>query len=296
MATACGGPRRGWVGFGLMNPMRGANLPRPSHKEIVNKEAFEQLAAEAGLADEPNNFSEQTVGTTTLELETERIYHTRPLPMVRHWLTRCFAVAVVTLAMPYLADLLHPADSSEEHVEETEVGEGAAHPGGAFFDMLWTLLLLLVLISLALVFERLREMLEESLGKHAAVVERIWSELVVLGSLSLVTGCVLVQGGVLGRVSLLAYGDKGREAHLLYLFGAIHLSLLCGLVRLAARHLSLSAPCPCPPSTTARPAPPPESSSGLFSLAVRPPSGELLPLRAAAAAGLGGGSETVGLS
>ena len=28
------------------------------HKEIVNKEAFEQLAAEAGLTDEPSHLSE----------------------------------------------------------------------------------------------------------------------------------------------------------------------------------------------------------------------------------------------
>jgi len=49
--------------------MRGTNLPSPSHREIVNKEAFEQLAAEAGLTDEPSTLSEHTVGTpTTLEL------------------------------------------------------------------------------------------------------------------------------------------------------------------------------------------------------------------------------------
>jgi len=153
--------------------------------------------------------------------------------MVRHWLTRCFAVAVVSLAMPYIADLLHPAGSSEEHGEETEAkdvrhAEGTHHDGSPVVDMQWSLLLLLVLIGLALVCERLREVLEESLAKHAAVVERIWSELAVLGSLSL-TSYVLVQGGVLGRVSLLAYGDEAHEVYLLRLFGAIHLSLLCGL-------------------------------------------------------------------
>jgi hypothetical protein len=170
-----------------------------------------------------------------LELETEKIYQrARPLPMVRHWLTRCFAVTVVSLATPYIADLLHSAGSSEEHGEETLAkdvrhAEGTHHDGSPVVDMQWSLLLLLVLIGLALVFERLREVLEESLAKHAAVVERIWSELAVLGSLSL-TSYVLVQGGVLGRVSLLAYGDDAaHEAYLLRLFGAIHLSLLCGL-------------------------------------------------------------------
>jgi hypothetical protein len=218
---------------GSTQKMRDGNLSA-SHKEIINKEAFEQLAAEAGLTDE-NHLSEQTARTpTTLELETEKIYQrARPLPMVRHWLTRCFAVAVVSLAMPYIADLLHPAGSSEEHGEETEAkdvrhAEGTHHDGSPVVDMQWSLLLLLVLIGLALVCERLREVLEESLAKHAAVVERIWSELAVLGSLSL-TSYVLVQGGVLGRVSLLAYGDEAHEVYLLRLFGAIHLSLLCGL-------------------------------------------------------------------
>ena len=225
--------------------MRGTNLPSASHREIVNKEAFEQLAAEAGLTDEPSSLSEQTVGTpTTLELETEKIYQrARPLPMVRHWLTRCFAVAVVSLATPYVAGLLHPPGSSEEHGEDTEAkdvrhAEGRHDEGSPVADMQWSLLLLLVLIGLALVFERLREVLEESLTKHAAVVERIWSELAVLGSLSL-TSYVLVQGGVLGRLSLLTYGDEEHGAYLIRLFDGIHLSLLCGLAAFLACALLL---------------------------------------------------------
>ena len=59
-------------------------------------------------------------------------------------------------------------------------------------------------------FTQMGEVLEERLAKHAAVVERIWSELAVLGALSL-TSHMLVQGGALGRVSLLAYGDPGGE-------------------------------------------------------------------------------------
>ena len=131
--------------------MRGTNLPSASHREIVNKEAFEQLAAEAGLTDEPSSLSEQTVGTpTTLELETEKIYQrARPLPMFRHWLTRCFAVAVVSLATPYVAGLLHPPGSSEEHGEDTEAkdvrhAEGRHDEGSPVADMQWSLLLLLV--------------------------------------------------------------------------------------------------------------------------------------------------------
>ena len=244
-------------------------LPRASHKEIVNKEAFEQLAAEAGLTDEPNNPTEQTVARTptTLELGTDRAY--QRAPMARHWLTRCLAVAAVTLATPLIADLLHPG-VGEEHREGTEAhaDEEVGHKGSPFFDLQWTLLLLLVLIGLALVFERLREMLEESLGRHAAVVERIWSELAVLGSLSLVSSVLLqggVLGGVLGRLSSLAYGGHEYEEHLLRLLEAIHLSLLCGLARLAAsppRRLAAArpstpnpAPCPLPPAPCPCPCP-----------------------------------------
>ena len=201
------------------------------HKEIVNKEAFEQLAAEAGLTDEPSHLSEQAVRTpTTMELETEEIYQrARPLPMVRHWLTRCVVVAVASLATPFVADLLHPAGESPP-AEATDVrhAEGTSDESSRVVDMQWSLLLLLVLIGLALVLERLREVLEERLAKHAAVVERIWSELAVLGALSL-TSHMLVQGGALGRVSLLAYGDEAHEAYLLRRFEAVHRSLLCGL-------------------------------------------------------------------
>ena len=134
------------------------------HKEIVNKEAFEQLAAEAGLTDEPSHLSEQAVRTpTTMELETEEIYQrARPLPMVRHWLTRCVVVAVASLATPFVADLLHPAGESPP-AEATDVrhAEGTSHESSRVVDMQWSLLLLLVLIGLALVLERLREVLEE---------------------------------------------------------------------------------------------------------------------------------------
>ena len=165
-----------------------------------------------------------------MELETEEIFQrARPLPMVRHWLTRCVVVAVASLATPFVADLLHPAGESPP-AEATDVrhAEGTNHEGSRVVDMQWSLLLLLVLIGLALVLERLREVLKESLAKHAAVVERIWSELAVLGALSL-TSHMLVQGGALGRVSLLAYGDEAHEAYLLRRFEAVHRSLLCGL-------------------------------------------------------------------
>ena len=128
------------------------------HKEIVNKEAFEQLAAEAGLTDEPSHLSEQAVRTpTTMELETEEIYQrARPLPMVRHWLTRCVVVAVASLATPFVADLLHPAGESPP-AEATDVrhAEGTSDESSRVVDMQWSLLLLLVLIGLALVLERL---------------------------------------------------------------------------------------------------------------------------------------------
>ena len=273
-------------------------LKKAGHAEVVNKEAFESLAAEAGLAGaQPKSNAagspgEQSVGgsrNSISDLEMERNEQKKqPILSADVFVRRCFALVFITVGMQGYAFLMKGAfhhDASGEHGAADEHGaeehgaaefdemainftepiaapitastllagllgsaaehgaaaeehgaaaeHGAEHGGHGghhatepWYDMQWILVILLALIGLTVIFEEMREYLEEELAKYALVIERIWSELTVLGFLALMT-FLMLQGGILPAVSLFAYGDP---EHLIHMFEKIHFALFFVLV------------------------------------------------------------------
>ena len=110
--------------------------------------------------------------------------------------------------------------------EEHGGDHGGHHGDTSVLDLWWTLAIVLVLIGLTIAFEKGREELEGVMRRYELVLERIWSELTVLGFLALVT-FLLTQSSALPALSSLAYGD---DEHLIHLFESIHFSLFFVLV------------------------------------------------------------------
>ena len=129
----------------------------------------------------------------------------------------------------------HNHSSLSAHDDEHVIfGNGHGdHPGSGgngFFafvllpntvDLEMALAIVVVLVVLTLLFETAKERLEERFEKFSIVLDRIWSELTVLGFLALVT-FFMVQSNLLQALSSSVFGD---EMHLVHLFEQIHFAL-----------------------------------------------------------------------
>ena len=119
-------------------------LKKAGHAEVVNKEAFESLAAEAGLAGaQPKSNAtgspgEQSVGrrsrNSESDLEAERNeQQSRPIPSAEVFVRRCFLLVFITVGMQGYAFLMKSkADASGEHGAADQ--HGAEEHGAAEFD------------------------------------------------------------------------------------------------------------------------------------------------------------------
>ena len=147
------------------------------------------------------------------------------------WLGRALGSVLITVILrmaagPDFAHLGGETHGSENHAApaasvEKQLARLTIHRDGNLWRMQWILLIMMGLMGATVLFEMFRDWLEEVLANYRMVVDKIWSELTVLGFLALCT-FVMIQGGVLPAISTFAFGD---HHHLVHLFEVLHFML-----------------------------------------------------------------------
>ena len=147
------------------------------------------------------------------------------------WLGRALGSLLVTAILrmaagPDFAHLGGEAHGGGNHAApaasvEKQLAHLTIHRDGNSWRMQWILLIMMGLMGATVLFEMFRDWLEEVLANYRMVVDKIWSELTVLGFLALCT-FVMIQGGVLPAISTFAFGDPH---HLVHLFEVLHFML-----------------------------------------------------------------------
>ena len=217
--------------FGTLTPLFSPRTPLCA--QVRSKRSQSLLAGKGPrsdlLTDEANDVARRAGKQQRSDAKRRRAAGTNPAKWF--WLGRAVGSLLITAILRMAAgpDFAHlggethgggdhaaPAASVDKHLARLTIQRD-----GNLWRMQWILLIMMGLMGATVLFEMFRDWLEEVLANYRMVVDKIWSELTVLGFLALCT-FVMIQGGVLPAISTFAFGDPH---HLVHLFEVLHFML-----------------------------------------------------------------------
>ena len=181
--------------------------------------------------------------TATLKADSQARREMGSLPAKWFWFGRAAAVVLLSAAFQVVSALIsvgheveHEHELEQESLQHAEAPDHEEHVSliarhgiskdGNIWKIQWMLLMVLSLMGATVLFEMFKELLERTFHHYEMVLHHMWSELTVLGFLSLCT-FVMIKGEILQAISLVAFN---HPHYLVEMFESLHFMLFFVLI------------------------------------------------------------------